>query len=56
MDDRYNHPVFVGTWKYNKRRNVNSDFSILAMHRVFVFFELSQDPSRLSLRLGGEET
>ena len=40
MDDRYNHPVFVGTWKYNKRRNVNSDFSILAMHRVFVFFEL----------------
>ena len=31
----------VGTWKYNIRRNGNSDFSIAAMRRVAItFFEL----------------
>ena len=31
----------VATWKYNIRRNGNSDFSIAAMRRVAItFFEL----------------
>ena len=31
----------VSTWKYNRRRNFNSDFSIVSMHRVAIrFFEL----------------
>ena len=31
----------VSTWKYNRRRNFNSDFSIVTMHRVaIIFFEL----------------
>ena len=32
---------YVSTWKYNIRRNVNSDFSIVIMRRVaIIFFEL----------------
>ena len=31
----------VYTWKYNIRKNVNSDFTIVAMRRVaIIFFEL----------------
>ena len=31
----------VRSWKYNIRRNVNSDFSIVTMRRVAImFFEL----------------
>ena len=31
----------VLSWKYNIRRNVNSDFSIVTMRRVaIIFFEL----------------
>ena len=31
----------VSSWKYNIRRNVNSDFSIVSMRRVpIIFFEL----------------
>ena len=31
----------LGPWKYNIRRNVNSDLSILTMRRVAItFFEL----------------
>ena len=33
--------LFVRPWKYNVRRNVNSDFSIVTMRRVaIIFFEL----------------
>ena len=33
--------LFVRPWKYNIRRNVNSDFSVVTMRRVaIIFFEL----------------
>ena len=41
--DKYQHISLykVLAWKYNKRRNVNSDFSVVTMRRVAsIFFEL----------------
>ena len=33
--------MFDDPWKYNIRRNVNSDFSVVIMRRVaIIFFEL----------------
>ena len=30
--------MMMRTWKYNTRRNVNSDFSIVTMRRVAIIF------------------
>ena len=38
---QYPSKVYLEPWKYNTRRNVNSDFSIVTMRRVaIIFFKL----------------